>query len=320
MKTYEKYFPFLIVLAAGFIIFSFFAPAIFDVNRSIECMIPFIAIGAAILTFLAFLIQHQANVQLSNDNKKQQLERQFYEMLKIHCDNVKSFYAEVQYASLIQGQQILRKAEGQDYFRSLLVEFNLIHSKIEKSEGLGDAFDKAYHVFFFGIDSVAKELKNETANLFRNFFTPQNNKALFLDKNSKLAPLADSLFMGRMDQLIPYYRHLFLVVKTVVQFNDDLFSYEDKRQLLRILRAPLSSAEQVLLYYNWKSGCGEQWEEDSSKPDGNHFFTDYRMVHNIIPRDCWAFNSAEILKFLLDKNPNYKKIDDKDTLFELIEE
>lgn len=109
-------------------------------------------------------------------------------------------------------------------------------------------------------------------------------------------------------------------MKTVAQFNDELFPYEDKRQFLRILRAQLSSAEQVLLYYNWKSGRGEQWEEDSSKPDGNHFFTDYRMIHNIIPKDCRAFNSDEILKSLLDKNPNYKKIDDdeKDTLFELI--
>ena len=111
------------------------------------------------------------------------------------------------------------------------------------------------------------------------------------------------------------------MVKTVVQFDDELFPYEDKRQFLRILRAQLSSAEQVLLYYNWKSECGEKWEEDSSKPDRNHFFTDYRIIHNIIPKDCRAFNSDEILKSLLDKNPNYKKIDDdeKDTLFELIE-
>ena len=112
-----------------------------------------------------------------------------------------------------------------------------------------------------------------------------------------------------------------LVWQNHPKLNDELFPYEDKRPFLRILRAQLSSAEQVLLYYNWKSGCGEKWEEDSSKPNGNHFFTDYRMIHNIIPKDCWAFRSNEILKSLLDKNPNYKKIDDdeKDTLFELIE-
>lgn len=319
MKTYEKYFPFLIVLAAGFIIFSFFAPAIFDDNRSIECMIPFIAIAAALLTFLAFLIQHQANVQLSNDNKKQQLERQFYEMLKIHCDNVKLFHVESLHHSIMYNQSILKKCEGQEYFNCLLEEFDLIYSKIYKSEGSEDAFNKAYRTFFFGIDAVTKKLTEETINILRNFVV-QNSNTLVWQDHPKLIPLKDTLCKGRMDQLIPYYRRLFLTVKTVVQFNDDLFSYEDKRQLLRILRAQLSSAEQVLLYYNWKSGCGEQWEEDSSKPDGNHFFTDYRMVHNIIPRDCWTFSSDEIRDSLLEKNPNYKKIDDKDTLFEHIEE
>ena len=110
------------------------------------------------------------------------------------------------------------------------------------------------------------------------------------------------------------------MVKTVAQFNDELFSYADKRQFLRILRAQLSSAEQTLLYYNWKSGCGEKWEEDSSITNGNHFFTDYRMIHNIIPKDCWVFSSDEILQSLLEKKTDYEKMNGEDTLFELIDE
>ena len=320
MKTYEKYFPYLILLAAGFILFSFFAPAVFDEHSGIEHMLPFVAIAAAILTFLAFLIQHQANVQLSNDNKKQQLERQFYEMLKIHRDNVKNLHIESLYTDPTTGNHSQKTATGHDFFRCLLEEFDLIYAKIYESEKNEDIFNKAYRTFFFGIDSAARELKKETAETFRSIVF-QNTNTLFWQNYPKLIPTRDSLFTGRMDQLVPYYRHLFLMVKTVVQFDDKLFPYEDKRQFLRILRAQLSSAEQVLLYYNWKSGCGEKWEEDSSKPNSNHFFTDYRMIHNIIPKDCRAFRSNEILKSLLDKNPNYKKIDDdeKDTLFELIE-
>ena len=320
MKTYEKYFPYLILLAAGFIIFSLFAPAIFGNSNGIDHMIPFIAIAAAILTFLAFLIQHQANVQLSNDNKKQQFERQFYEMLKIHCDNVKSLLAETLYTDPAIGNQFQKIARGQDFFRSLLDEFNLIYSELLKFNETDETFCKAYHIFFSGIDSADKELKKETSAHFRNFFTPENNKYLFMEKYPKLAPIADSLFMGHIDQLVSYYRHLFLMVKTVAQFNDELFPYEDKRQFLRILRAQLSSAEQTLLYYNWKSGCGEKWEEDSSKPNGNHFFTDFRMIHNIIPKDCWGFSSDEILQSLLEKNPDYRKLNDEDSLFELIDE
>ena len=101
------------------------------------------------------------------------------------------------------------------------------------------------------------------------------------------------------------------MVKTVVQFKDDLFSYEDKRQFLRILRAQLSSAEQVMLYYNWKSGCGEQWEEDSSKPDGNHFFTDYRSFSSLSSSSSDLFLSFfgflfidGFLPFFNDFNPS----------------
>ena len=317
MKTYEKYFSYLILLAAGFIIFSFFAPAIFGNSNGIDHMIPFIAIATAILTFLAFLIQHQANVQLSNDNKRQQHERQFYEMLKIHCDNVKNLHIESLYTDPTTGNHSQKTATGHDFFRCLLEEFDLIYDKISESEKKEDIFNKAYRTFFFGIDSAARELKKETVETFRSFVF-QSTNTLFWQNHPKLIPIRDSLFTGRMDQLVPYYRHLFLMVKTVVQFKDDLFSYEDKRQFLRILRAQLSSAEQVLLYYNWKSGCGEKWEEDSSITNGNHFFTDYRMIHNIIPKDCWVFSSDEILQSLLEKNPNYMKINNNDTLFELI--
>ncbi|MDR2890287.1 MAG: putative phage abortive infection protein [Alistipes sp.] len=74
-----------------------------------------------------------------------------------------------------------------------------------------------------------------------------------------------------------YYRHLFLLVRFVV--SRDFLSYEQKRSYLRIVRASLSVHEQVLLYYNWLAGDGRKWEDGS-----NHFFTDYRMVHNINSR------------------------------------
>ena len=94
--------------------FSFFAPAIFTRNipllsyipwvnevcfnektgvigDTFGIMNPFIAIAAAVITGLAFWEQYKANQQLKDDNAKQQVERQFYEMLKIHRDNVAEF-------------------------------------------------------------------------------------------------------------------------------------------------------------------------------------------------------------------------------------
>lgn len=283
----------------------------------IGIMNPFIAIAAVIVTYLAFKMQLDANEKIFENSRRMQFERHFYEMLKIHCDNVRNLHAESSYTPLESEHPIQKGAEGREYFSSLLEEFNLIYSKIYESEKKKDIFNKAYRTFFFGINSTANELKKKATETIRSF-TFQNNNTLVWEDHPKLVPIKDSLFTGRIDLLVPYYRHLFLIVKTVVQADTNLFSYDEKRQFLRILRAQLSSAEQTLLYYNWKSGCGEQWEEDSSKPGGNHFFTDYRMLHNIIPKDCRVFCSDEILQSLLEKNPNYMKINDKDTLFELI--
>lgn len=83
-------------------IFTLFAPLIFSIRPSlydfpkdfdkiatgIGVMSPFVAICAAILTYLAFRMQFLANKKMLDDSAKQQVERQFYEMLKIHRDNV----------------------------------------------------------------------------------------------------------------------------------------------------------------------------------------------------------------------------------------
>ena len=58
------------------------------INNGVSILNPFIAIAAAIVTGLAFFVQYTANQQLKNDSAKQQEERQFYEMLKIHRENV----------------------------------------------------------------------------------------------------------------------------------------------------------------------------------------------------------------------------------------
>lgn len=49
---------------------------------------PLIAIIAAILTFLAFYIQAKANRQVQEQFKLQQFEAQFYQMLKLHRENI----------------------------------------------------------------------------------------------------------------------------------------------------------------------------------------------------------------------------------------
>lgn len=113
-----------------------------------------------------------------------------------------------------------------------------------------------------------------------------------------------------------YFRHLFLIVKFIVSKPESFISYEEKRNYLRIIRASLSTYEQIFLYYNWLSGYGLQWENQN-----NRFFTDYRMIHNVnetIHND-FAIKITNPFCDLLDNN-NYRKEQNRndDTLFELV--
>ena len=138
-----------------------------------------------------------------------------------------------------------------------------------------------------------KQFEETVCNIFGYYKMDMNDLKKVINHKDyfKLQPL----FKGHFDELNNYYRHLFLTVKTITnenkknlknkenenKENEEVLSYDEKRDLLRILRAQLTNTEQIMLFYNWFSENGSQWEQDD--PDGNHFFTKYRMIHNIMP-------------------------------------
>ena len=83
-------------------------------------------------------------------------------------------------------------------------------------------------------------------------------------------------FSGHASRFGHYYRHLYQMVKYVVDQDSELFGDSEKREYLRIIRAQLSDNEQLMLYFNYLSGYGGAWENSE-----NHFFSDYRMIHNM---------------------------------------
>ncbi|WP_309332877.1 putative phage abortive infection protein [Mucilaginibacter sp.] len=82
-------------------------------------------------------------------------------------------------------------------------------------------------------------------------------------------------FSGHASRLGHYFRHLYLAVKSVAN-SKVIINYEEKMKYLALLRAQLSNHEQILLFYNWLSGYGGDWENN------NHsFLADYKMIHNL---------------------------------------
>ncbi|PRP67612.1 putative phage abortive infection protein [Nonlabens agnitus] len=362
----------LIVIAFLFIVFSFFAPYIFtefswlilsdnsplgDTLGGI--MNPFIAIGAAILTFLAFYMQFKANkqqreqfTQQLKEDKRQfseeleeqrkqfertQFENQFYEMIRLHKENVNEMKI-IQYSHPIPDKSNdHRVITGREVFDIYLKEFNIIYqiASFYKETSIGfNQFKSAYSIFYDGASLVPHILKDQTnINSIINLKEPNLNGDLYdvskvyqeskyyrlsswvnklrLVKGLSIEDLRIDVFKGHSSQLSHYYRHLYQTVKFVCNQRRELLKYEDKRNYLRILRAQLSNEEQVLLFYNWHADYGNNWENSNHK-----FFTDYRMIHNI--RESLLVSDIDIVQIFNDVHPNIRKEDgrENDPLFE----
>ncbi|MGQ3012509.1 MAG: putative phage abortive infection protein [Flavobacteriales bacterium] len=349
LEAYEKKHRIIlwstIIIALGVVAFSFCAPFVFSrpaiyqdtvfseqtgfIGDTIGgTMGPFIGLTAAILTFGAFYIQLMANRQQyqqflrqfntqAKQRKIDSFEQQFYEMLRLHKENVNEL-------EITWDNDVKRGRKVFSYFK---LEFEIaykiaLHFHKEKSEkGIHlEAIYKAYGIFFSGIS------KNEEIGDIYPFWQEIQTIQITLNKKNSLyfklcsdlkktygitvTNLPKHIFNGRNEMLAHYYRHLFQLVKFVATQPDSLIEYEAKRKYLRILRALLSHDEQALLLYNWLSGYGTAWENADNK-----FLTDYRMIHNITPRYL-IITDKDLLR-IFNKNSIKKEKDrEKDSLFE----
>ncbi|UTW66767.1 putative phage abortive infection protein [bacterium SCSIO 12643] len=344
-----------LAIAISLIILSIIAPLIFTQYSIVDftdtgeigdtlggIMNPFIAMAGVAVTFLAFYMQYKANhyqrdqfnIQLNKEKEqfrqeldlqkdqfhKNRFENQFYEMLKLHNQNVNNIeITQKNYES--DEKYTVTTIRGIKALVYLLTEFEIAYELVKKE--LSDKTDKsliniAYSYFFRGIENyydypIFREyLKRINSDHRRKYYW---NLDLLLEMrlgppyNFLVTPKYD-MFLGHSNQLAHYYRQLFQIVKFVANQDESFITYEEKRRYLRILRAELSNQEQMLLFYNWLSGYGSQWEDERNK-----FFTDYRMIHNI-ERDALVddFQFHEI--FDLQIGYRTEKNRQKDPLFE----
>ena len=179
-----------ILLSIAFIsiIISFIAPIIFTQFSWIDfsgtgeigdtlggIMNPFIAIGGVLLTYLAFYMQFKANklqrqqfeIQLEEDKNqfkqerkeqerqfsKNQFENQFYEMIRLHKENVKEIELEIKKITIHKDNKHIEQKfiKGRQVFAYFIEELKLLYyvSKKAYPEKKKDfLINKAYFVFF----------------------------------------------------------------------------------------------------------------------------------------------------------------------------
>lgn len=121
------------------------------------------------------------------------------------------------------------------------------------------------------------------------------------------------LFEGHSADLNRYYRHLYQMVDVVANYDENIIEKGEKRRFLRMLRPLLTGTEQLMLFYNWFSGYDSEWENEK-----NHFFTEFRMIHNMDVEDSEIFKKIKydkIVNMIKNKNPGYRDYEN-DYLFE----
>lgn len=258
---------------------------------------PVVALIGVLLTFLAFWAQYVANQEQRNqfqhslikqddDKKEQQFESQFFEMLRLHKENVD----ELKVVSLTDNVEVQRR----QVFEVMANEFSTMLSYVTFADFdlNADNYLSTYNVFFWGYASEAQNLSESAQQILRLEGVTTNTPMINFTNHR-----------GFSSSLGHYFRHLFMMVKFVVE-SKIINEYDAKMRYLKILRAQLSNHEQIMLFYNWLAkSYGGSWEEEN----GNHYFTEYKMIHNLwvgeLLKDKFFANEVNSLIDNYNKNP-----------------
>ena len=287
---------------------------------------PFIAIAAAILTFIAFWVQFKANKQQTlqfekqaNDVKLERFENKYYELLRIQRENLN----EIEIKEYVKNGDYIRSRKS---FISMFYELRFCYAMTKKfietynHQELGfqvddeaTILDIAYHIFFMGIGensdklviiSLSGKCKQKfildlITYLDRNVKTeyinnPKKTFDIRLNDNpnpllysSKYLPLG-----GHISRLGHYFRHLYQTVKFIARQDQKTINEDQKCDYVKTLRAQLSDYEQLMLYFNVISSLGKAWTDEKE-----NFIKRFRMIKNmplplaefaVIPRDRFS--------------------------------
>lgn len=277
---------------------------------------PFIAIVAALLTFIAFWVQYVANVKQREDIAIERIEGKYYKMLDIYSEmsnglsihgvQGKEAFAELVgeftytfftinaiYKSIICDQNYLATAKEQ--IKLIVEDFN--NNEIDRNEFLTLL---SYNLFYYGrhymiVDpshpertALAEEIKTIVFRLnrigghrsFSDYVKSGDFRVNYFHPDIKFF-----LFEGHSDFLGHYYRHMFQMVKYVASLDGELVDEQTKYGYVKLLRSQMSDYEQILLFYNSLTDQGKAWNQSHGDmfPEEAGFISRFRLIKNLPP-------------------------------------
>lgn len=194
-------------------------------------------------------------------NKREHFTQTFYEMLHIHCDNVKDMVIRLNDNTNIEGRKV---------FTKLISDFNNTYSLVDdyiSSIQNGAIRDEEWKTTAKRYLSENNNRERLTLRLAYGYFFFGTNR-YWLHEGSEIEQKIDAFVRNKIEGnnlhvsshnalLGHYYRHLFQMV-TMVSAQKHL-TEDERYSYVKQLRAQLDDEEQLLLYYNAMSDIGKDW-------------------------------------------------------------
>lgn len=232
-------------------------------------------------------------IYLITRGRIERFETKFYELVKFHKANVD----EMNIADIIKGKKCFVPM-----FYELKASYSIVeefynntsseNKKLYEYDRI-NLMDLSYKIFFYGIGKNSEKyfvnfLDKGALNLFSQVkpfleklqssynnpidkvSLPENVKELFTIYEKRVFEFSYFPFDGHVNRLGHYYRHLFQTTNYVI--SQWYLSGQTKYDYIKILRAQLSTFEQLLLYYNALAWFDNEWKL---------VFTKYRFIKNI---------------------------------------
>jgi hypothetical protein len=216
--------------------------------------------------------------------KIQQFETKYFELIKIHRENVNNLQKLTSTGSTWTGAIVFN--EIYDELGWIVSTINFLCESHDVKLSDIDKSGMAYTILYFGIGDTSNPILK--AYFKRNYDNIISEERLtwIINELEKLK-LANgenkNRFVGHQTRLGHYYRHLYQSVKYV---NEQKYLNEsDKYAYVKILRGQLTAFEQSLLFFNSLSVMGTNWQP---------FIEVYQLIKNLPPEFTFKINPKSV--------------------------
>lgn len=243
-----------------------------------------------ILLFKTLKVQIDFNQKQKEDLATERFENKFYELLKMHRDNVDQVSIHNLTGINISGRKTFSRLFNELRFIYYYCVNNIEEQKKSNSDiKLSDEkiYNIAYLIFFFGTGEVSNKLVQDIldkdSTLIFKSLTDNIKVAQYHHRNDDKRETLKTLtsdgkevsfyydyvpFQGHMGNLSHYVRHIFQLVKFVEDHYPLPKDTKAKNNYITTIRSQLSTYEQAFLYYNALSVLGKPWLESEQSKDG----------------------------------------------------